>query len=107
MLWQVLMPLLISLVAISCLDKADVIALHLYVWQMLLPWWLMELPQCRLMLLPCLIFYVVDVITTVADGTATQGELIVLECDVWQMEQPLSASYINCSSVMLTRTHSS
>ena len=31
------MPLLISLVAISCLDKADVIALHLYVWQMLLP----------------------------------------------------------------------
>ena len=26
-----------------CLGKADVIALHLYVWQMLLPWWLMEL----------------------------------------------------------------
>ena len=54
------MPLLISLVAISCLGKADVIALHLYVWQMLLPWWLMELPliytECRLMLLPCLIF---------------------------------------------------
>ena len=26
-----------------CFDKADVIALQLYVWQMLLPWWLMEL----------------------------------------------------------------
>ena len=78
MLWQVLIPLLISLVASSCLDKADVIALHLYVWQMLLPWWLMELPliyiECRLMLLPCFKFYVVDVITTVADGIATQGE---------------------------------
>ena len=90
MVWQVLMPLLISLVAISCLNKADVIALHLYVWQMLLPWWLMKLPliyiECRLMLLPCFNFYVVDVITTVADGIATQGELIVFECDVWQME---------------------
>ena len=93
-----------------CFDKADVIALQLYVWQMLLPWWLMELPlifiECRLMLLPCLIFYVVDIITTVADGIATQGELIVFECDVWQMEWPLSASYINCGSVMLTRTSS-
>ena len=38
------------------LKKADVIALHLYLWQMLLPWWLMELPlvcfKCRQMLLP-------------------------------------------------------
>ena len=42
--------------------------------------------ECRLMLLPCLTFHVVDVITTVADGIATQDELIVFECDVWQME---------------------
>ena len=38
------------------LGLADVIALHLYFWQMLLPWWLMELPcgcfECRQMLLP-------------------------------------------------------
>ena len=70
----------------------------------------MELPliyiEYRQMLLPGFSFYVVDVVTTVADGIATQGELIVLECDVWQMEWPLSASYINCSSVMLTRTSS-
>ena len=43
-----------------CLDKADVIALLLYVWQMLLLWWLMELPliniECRLMLMPCFNF---------------------------------------------------
>ena len=36
-----------------CFDKADVIALQLYVWQMLLPLWLIELPlifiECRLM----------------------------------------------------------
>ena len=62
------------------LDKADVIALHLYVWQMLLPWWLMELPliyiECRQMLLPWFSFYVVDVVTTVAGGISTLGELI-------------------------------
>ena len=39
------------------LKLADVITLHLYfLWQMLLPWWLMELPfgflECRQMLLP-------------------------------------------------------
>ena len=39
----------------------------------------------RLMLLPYLDFYVVDVITTVADGIATQGELIIMNV-VWQME---------------------
>ena len=27
-----------------------------------------------------------DVVTTVADGIATEGELISFECDVWQME---------------------
>ena len=37
------------------------------------------------MLLLCLAFYVVDVITTVADGIATQGELIVknVMCGRW------------------------
>ena len=37
------------------------------------------------MLLPCLTFYVVDVITTVADRIATQGELIFLNvmCSRW------------------------
>ena len=48
----------------------------------------------------------VDVITTVADGIATcqPGLKDSYECDVWQMEWPLSAIYVNCSSVMLTRT---
>ena len=41
--------------------------------------------EYRLMLLPCLAFYVVDVITTVVDGIATQGELIVMNvmCGRW------------------------
>ena len=68
MLWLMLLPYM-NIVAdvyaivdnigshLVVLKLADVIALHLYfLWQMLLPWWLMELPlkcfECRQMLLP-------------------------------------------------------
>ena len=50
----------------------------------------MELPlvcfECRQILLPWFGFYVAGVITTVADGIATQAEVISFEYDVRQVE---------------------
>ena len=58
------------------------------------------------MLLPCLFYIVVDVVTTVADGITTcQSGLLVVNviCGRWNSHCQL---YGNCSSVMLTRTSS-